>query len=149
MSESLDVIIVDDDPAVCQTVSGLVTAFYTWGNVLGFTDFHEAASHCLHRPTGVAVFLLDAYLGEKTAFSLLEKITQNFPMAYEDTIIMTGYPSDDLVNTCLAMDIPYLLEKPVRPYALQLAVRAIVNKYIKFAKRLLDDPDFVGYLPRF
>ena len=29
MSESLDVIIVDDDPAVCESVSGLVTAFYT------------------------------------------------------------------------------------------------------------------------
>ena len=63
-------------------------------------------------------------------------------MAYEDAIMMSGNASDDVVNMCVAANITYLLEKPVKSYALQLAVRAIVNKYINFAKRLIDDPDF-------
>ena len=47
-----------------------------------------------------------------------------------------------MVNRCIAADITHLLEKPIRAYALQLAVRAIVVKYLKFAKRLLEDPSF-------
>jgi len=41
----------------------------------------------------------------------------------------------------VASDITHLLEKPVRSYALQLAVRAIVNKYMMFAKKLMAEPD--------
>jgi hypothetical protein len=44
---------------------------------------------------------------------------------------------------CIAADITYLLEKPVKLYSLQLAVRAIVSKYIKFARRLLNDPSLI------
>ena len=50
---------------------------------------------------------------------------------------------------CVASDITYLLEKPIRAYALQLAVRAIVTKYLKFAKRLLDDPVLAGNVASF
>ena len=50
---------------------------------------------------------------------------------------------------CVAANITYLLEKPVKAYALQLAVRAIVNKYINFAKRLLEDPDLAGDIYNF
>jgi len=45
-----------------------------------------------------------------------------------------------VVDMCVASDITHLLEKPVKAYALQLAVRAIVTKYIRFAKRILEDP---------
>jgi two-component SAPR family response regulator len=38
MSEGLDVIIVDDDQAVCELISTVVKRFYTWGEVLPFTD---------------------------------------------------------------------------------------------------------------
>jgi hypothetical protein len=49
---------------------------------------------------------------------------------------------------CVASDITYLLEKPIKPYALQFAVRAIVAKYIRFAKRLLVDPLFAESVAR-
>jgi hypothetical protein len=42
----------------------------------------------------------------------------------------------------------HLLEKPVRPYALQLAVRAIVMKYVKFAKKLLSDTELAEIIDR-
>ena len=50
--------------------------------------------------------------------------------------------SDDIVDMCVATEVHHLLEKPVRPYALQLAVRSIMTKYLKFAKRVLMDPEF-------
>jgi len=42
MSEQLDVIIVDDDPSICEVLSDIIKKFYTWGNVISFTDVDEA-----------------------------------------------------------------------------------------------------------
>jgi len=70
-------------------------------------------------------------------------------MAHQDTIIITGNANDEVVKMCVASDITYLLEKPIRPYALQLAIRAIVSKYVKFAKKLLQDPLFAKSVIKF
>ena len=140
MSERLNVIIVDDDPEVCEVITEIIERFYTWGKVLAFTNADEAASYCQDQGTGLAIFVLDAFLENATAFTFLDSISDKFPMAYEDSIIITGKASDDVVNICIASDITYLLEKPIRTYALQQAVRAIVGKYMKFAKKLLADP---------
>ena len=148
MSDSLDVIIVDDDQMVCSLISEIMERFYTWGKVYAFTDTAEALSYCQSRKTGVAVFVLDVFLNDGTGFTFLDAISDKFPMAHEDTVIITGNASDDVVNMCIASDINHLIEKPIRPYTLQLAVRAIVTKYIKFAKRLLGDPDLAESVAR-
>lgn len=142
MATGLPVIIVDDEPVVCELIASILKRFYTWGEVLTYTDPGEALLYCLTQQTGVAIFILDVYLGGRTGFSFLESIHHRFPVAHQDTIIITGAASDEVVNRCIAADITYLLEKPIRAYALQLAVRAIVAKYLKFAKRLLEDPSF-------
>ena len=56
--------------------------------------------------------------------------------------MISGKASDDVVNMCLASNVNYLLEKPLKPYALQLAVRAITAKYLEFAKKLMGDSGF-------
>jgi response regulator of citrate/malate metabolism len=142
MAAGLPVIIVDDDPVVCDVIASILERFYSWGEIITFTDFNEALLYCMTRETGVAIFILDVYMGGQSGFAFLEAIHHRFPVAHQDTIIITGAASDDVVNRCIAADITYLLEKPVRAYALQLAVRAIVAKYLKFAKRLLEDPSF-------
>jgi hypothetical protein len=48
----------------------------------------------------------------------------------------------------MASDVYYLLEKPIRSYALQFAIRAIVTKYIRFAKRILADASFAHSVDR-
>lgn len=142
MADGLDVIIVDDDPSVCQTLEDIITIFYAWGEVLSFTDVDEAVSYCLNRDIGIAVFVIDVFLGAKTGFYFLDAIEEAFPSAHEDAIMITGYASDDVVNTCVASGINHLLEKPVKAYALQLGIRAVVEKYLKFAKKLMKNPEF-------
>ena len=142
MSEGLDVIIVDDDPAVCDLIATVIKRFYTWGEVLPFTDSNEATQYCLDRDIGVAIFIVDVFLGGVSGFFFLDSIEEKFPTAHSDAIIITGNASDDIVNMCIASDVNHLLEKPIKPYALQLAVRAIAEKYLKFAKKLFQDPDF-------
>jgi len=149
MADGLDVIIVDDEPSVCEAILEIVKSFYTWGQVYAFTDFDEASAFCLNRETGVAIFVLDVFMGENTGFFFLDGVSEKFPMAHEDAIIITGYASDEVVNTCVASGINHLLEKPIRPYALQLAVRAVVSKYIKFAKKIMGNPEFAENVTRF
>jgi len=140
MSTKLDVIIVDDDPSALYVISSIVKSFYQWGEVISFTDIDKAIAYCMSREMGVAIFVLDIYLGEKSGFDFLDRIVERFPCAREDTIIITGNASHEVVNRCISSDVTYLLEKPIMPYALQLAIRAIVQKYVKFAKRLFQNP---------
>jgi response regulator of citrate/malate metabolism len=140
MSDGLNVIIIDDEPTVCEIIFKIIKGFYTWGEVLAFTDIEEARSYCNSQEIGVAIFILDVFLGDGTGFMFLDSVSDKFPMANEDTIIITGNASEDVVNMCVASEITHLLEKPIRPYALQLSIMSIVTKYIKFAKRILNDP---------
>jgi len=149
MADGLDVIIVDDEQSVCETVAKIIRRFYAWGDVLTFTDCDAAISHCLASEKSIAIFVVDVFLGEKSGFSFLDTVQRKFPAAHYDTVMITGNANDDVVNMCVASDVNHLLEKPIKPYALQLAVRAIVQKYLKFAKKILQDPVFAEAVARF
>ncbi len=148
MSDRLDVIVVDDDANVCKVISEIVNKFYTWGEVFSFTEVDVAIASCMRRDVGVAIFIIDVFLGGKTGFSFLDIIEEKFPTAHEDSIIITGNASEDVVNMCVASDVTHLLEKPIRSYALQLSVRSIVSKYLKFSKRILQDPVFAAIVEK-
>ena len=142
MSNNLDVIVLDDDPQVCTLITEILKSFYVLGEIHPFTNYKEALTFCKKKHPGVAIFILDVYLDKKTAFDFLEDISVQYAWAPEDTVIITGKASDAIVNMCIASNINYLIEKPMKAYTLKLAVRAIVGKYTLFAKRLIGDPDF-------
>ena len=148
MSDGLDVIVLDDDPGICEVLAELIESFYTWGQVHYFSDPDQAISFCLERDIGVAIFVVDVFLGGLSGFYFLDAIEEKYPTAHEDTIIISGNASDDIVNMCLASNVNYLLEKPLKPYALQLAVRAITAKYLAFAKKLMQDSSFAESVAR-
>ena len=149
MSDGLDVIVIDDDLSVCEVISEIIKRFYAWGDVLKFNSADAAKQHCFERKTSIAIFVIDVFLKGESGFYFLDDISERYPSAHQDTIIITGKASDDVVDMCIASDVSYLLEKPVKPYALQLAVRAIAQKYLQFAKRLMDDPVFADNVARF
>ena len=131
MSTGLDVIIVDDDTDILEITADTINRFYVWGDVFVFSNYDEAIEYCRLKQSSIAVFVVDVFLGADTGFMFLDSLADKFPTIYEDSVI-----------ACVASGINHLLEKPVRPYALQLAVRAIVSKYISFSRRLLDNPEF-------
>jgi DNA-binding NtrC family response regulator len=148
MPEGLDIIIVDDDPSVANLTSIAVKKFYTWGHVFVFTDIEEAITYSLNRPIGIAIFIVGVFLNGASGFYFLDAVAKKFPTAHKDTIMITGNPSDDVVNMCVASKVNYLLEKPVKPYTLQLAVRAITEKYLDFTKKLMKDPILAASMAR-
>lgn len=142
MSNGLDVIIVDDDSDVCEITANIINQFYVWGEVYVFADVEEAIEYCLIREGSIAVFAVDVFMNETTGFMFLDRISEKYPSVYEDSIMITGDANEEVVNTCVATGINHLLEKPVRPYALQLAIRSIVSRYLNFSRKLLDEPEF-------
>ncbi|HQJ09845.1 MAG TPA: response regulator, partial [Deltaproteobacteria bacterium] len=120
----------------------------TWGDVTTSTDVDKAISYCLSRPGSVMIFVLDVFVGPSNGFTFLDAISEKYPNACHDTIMITGNANDDVVDMCVASGVNHLLEKPIKPYALQLAIRSIVSKYIKFAKLLLNNPEFAGSIDR-
>lgn len=149
MSEGLDVIVVDDDQNICNLISSIIKQFYSWGDVISFSRCDDAIEYCLKREIGVAIFVVDVFLGDISGFSLLDSVEEKFPTAHSDAIIITGNASNDIVDMCVASNVNYLLEKPIKPYALQMAVRAIAEKYLKFAKKLFKDQDFAKNIAKF
>lgn len=140
MSQGLDVMVLDDDPGISQVLKELIETFYTWGSVVAFSNAEKAMDWSLKRDVGLGIFVVDVFLKGMSGFFFLDSIEQKFPSVHEDAIIISGKASEDVVDMCLASNVTYLLEKPVKPYALQLAVRAITAKYLNFAKKLLRDP---------
>jgi hypothetical protein len=84
--------------------------------------------------------VVDVFLGDQNAFDFLDSVSEWYPMAHEDAVVVTGNASNEVVDMCVASNITYLIEKPIRPYSLQMSVRAIVSKYVRFARKLLEDP---------
>ena len=148
MPDGLDVIIIDDDKGICDIIQELVESFYDWGDVISFSNADNAINYCLQRDIGVAIFIIDVFLGGLSGFYFLDAIEEKFPTAHEDSIIISGNASDDVVNMCLASRVNYLLEKPIKPYALQLAVKAITGKYLNFAKKLLQDSTYAASIAK-
>lgn len=149
MGDGLDVIIVDDDTNVCQLLADIVKRFYVWGDTIAFSNPEEAIEACMARDSSLGIFIVDIFLGGQSGFMFLDSLSEKYSTIHEDTIIITGNASDDIVNMCVASGVHHLLEKPVRPYALQLAVRSIISKYLKFAKKLLQDPSYAQIVSRF
>ena len=92
MSDGLDVIVLDDDPGICEIVSELIESFFTWGKVYYFSDPDKAISFCLERDIGVAIFVVDVFLGGLSGFYFLDAIEGKFPTAHEDSIISAAMP---------------------------------------------------------
>lgn len=148
MSDGLDVVIVDDEQHICEVLAETIKKFYTWGEILTFNDYRSASDYCLSRDKGLMVFILDVFVGDSNGFAFLDTIEERYPNANLDTVMISGMAGDDVVDMCIATGVNHLLEKPVRNYALQLAVRSIVMKYVKFAKKLLADTELAGIIDR-
>ncbi len=149
MSNGLDVIIIDDDASVANFTSKTIKKFYTWGKVYVFTDIDAAINYCINKESGIAIFVVAVFLKDASGFYFLDAIGEKFPSAHKDSIMITGNANDDIVNMCVASKVNYLLEKPIKPYTLQLAVRSITGKYLDFAKKLLRDPVFARNMAKF
>ena len=101
MSDGLDVIVLDDDAGISRVLKELIESFYTWGEVVCFSNADTAIEHCMQRESGVAIFVVDVFLKGMSGFFFLDSIESKFPSVHEDAIMISGKASEDVVDMCL------------------------------------------------
>ena len=141
MRRGLDIIILDNEPIICESISNILGNFYTWGDIHSFTEISKAVSHVFVRDVCLGIYIVDVFLEESNGFQFLDAIKPKNPLVYNDAVMITAYASDNVVDMCLASGINYLLEKPVKPYELQFTIRSLIEKYVRVAMKLNKIPE--------
>jgi DNA-binding NarL/FixJ family response regulator len=142
----LDIIIVDNSKSICEAIARMANRFYTYGGIHSFTNPDEALSYCMSRKYGIAVFIVDVFLGGRTGFAFLDELSERYQSIYQDSIITADNATGDLVDMCTKSEVYHLLEKPIGKYSLELAIRSIAMKYIRFAEAMQNDPEFAKWV---
>ncbi|MEM5789588.1 MAG: response regulator, partial [Syntrophobacteraceae bacterium] len=129
------VLIVDDDQAVCETLSDLISS---WGlSAEGFTRPEKALSEVLRNRCDV--LLLDVFISDVCGLDLLPEIGSNGSDV--KVIIITGFADKEMAIRALKLGAFDFLEKPFQSellhYTVFRALRALDNE--RESKRLIID----------
>jgi len=117
----MDILIVDDDPAIIKT---LIKQLNRWGYTpRPAKNTLEALKIISSDP--VDLILLDAYLEETTAIELIPKLKRIKPSV--DIITMTGQSSRQLELKIRSLGIIYYMEKPIETANLK-SILVHINK---------------------
>ena len=123
MEKKLSILLVDDEAIVGNRLKPALTKIGY--DVEAFEDPKDAMLRLDEKEFDIVI--TDIMMSEVNGIQLLEFVQSKNERT--KVIMITGYASEDVVNRCVASDVHHLLEKPIEPYALQLALRAIVAKY--------------------
>ncbi len=108
------VLIVDDEPSVCEALSQALTRTYTVHAV----GTGAAALACLSIHP-IATIILDAVLQDEDGLDLVEKFRA---LSKAPILILTGYGCEELVVRALRARVDDYLKKPVKLAELQAAL---------------------------
>jgi two-component system response regulator HydG len=107
MSASRSILIVDDDDAICETLSDLLEALGYHTVIAG--DGEEAVA-CIQRED-FGLVLMDLRMPKMNGVQTYREIRKRWPAM--ETIMMTAYASGDLVQEALQAGAREVLPKPL------------------------------------
>jgi CheY-like chemotaxis protein len=133
MSETISILVVDDNPAMAETLADIL-------EVNGFT-IHTAGSGAealeILREQPVDILLTDVKMPEMNGLELYRETRKLYPKLI--TIFMTAYSADELIQQGMAEGVKTVLDKPVDikfMVAMLSAHRRIINEAGKMADLL-------------
>jgi CheY-like chemotaxis protein len=125
MSETIRILVVDDNPAMADTLADIL-------EVKGFS-VHSAASGAealkILREQPVDILLTDVKMPEMNGLELYRETRKLYPRLI--TIFMTAYAADELIQQGMAEGVKTVLTKPVDINFLLLlfsAEKRIINR---------------------
>jgi len=112
----LDVLIVDDDPAIREALAAGLARDYS---VHAAATGDEACAILAAHP--IAVIILDAFLGQEHGLDLVARFRAIAPVPI---LVLTGYSTEDLAIKALRAQVADYLKKPVElPLLLERVAR--------------------------
>lgn len=120
--EAHQVLIVDDEPAICFAYRKL---FESEQFAFDICDSVEAAIPLIQRGTYFAVIsdVRFAGLGNEDGVYLVSVIRREQPDS--KVILVTGYGNDELKNTARELGVSHYFEKPVKPSLILSLLRSL------------------------
>ena len=140
MSMKKRLLVVDDDPAVCQSLAELLTdeGYEVMPASNGVEALELAASMPVH------LVLLDLNLPKKSGWDTFEGLVRQNPQA--PVIIITGQPNQ--LFPALASGVGALMEKPLDLPKLLQAIRSLLDEPVEARlARLAGKPAEFHYMP--
>jgi PAS domain S-box-containing protein len=117
------VLLVEDDPAVCELVRAVLTSHgYT---VLSARRPQEAKMLCETHAGRIALLLSDVVMPEMNGGELSRRLTENNPQM--KVLFMSGYIDDALVRKGIKEKDVAFLQKPFSPLSLARKVREVLD----------------------
>lgn len=116
-SHPLRVLVVDDEPSICQALALL----FRWHGIEVVTALSAAQAVRTLSETRVDVLLIDLRLRDARGDAVLRAATEHDPTYRERTLFMTGDITAEAERIIAATNCPYLR----KPFDITLAVQAI------------------------
>ena len=107
MSEASTILIVDDNPAMAETLSDILTIM----DYEVYVAFSGSAALAILRDHDVDILLTDVVMPDMNGIDLFRRARQTCPRI--TTFLMTAYADDDLIQQGLAEGVRMVLSKPV------------------------------------
>jgi response regulator RpfG family c-di-GMP phosphodiesterase len=135
----IKLLVIDGQEQNCELLEQMLKSFCNLANIKTFMDPDKAKAYCLNHQEKIFIIIVNVYLGGSTAFSFINELLPTIPTVNQDTIILTGADTPDILQSCREWGVHHVLVKPFEIHQLELAVRSIVSKYTAFAPMILRD----------
>jgi len=124
-SNSMKILIVDDDPVTCMLIDGIVLS----DNYVGVVVNNVADSlKCLTiNPEDYFLVITDYFMPEKTGIDLLKTVKKLYPVI--EVIIITGEGSEDVAVQALRLGAMDYIQKPISKDELLVLVHKAKELY--------------------
>lgn len=108
-SNSMKILIVDDDPLTCKLIERIVQSD-NYGNSVA-SNVEEALQYLTLKPEDYFLVITDYYMPEKTGIDLLKAVKKLYPVI--EVIIITGEGSEDVAIQALRLGAMDYIQKPI------------------------------------
>ena len=132
MHDGLDVIIVDDDPGVCQVISEIIKSFYVWGDVFTFTDVDDASdgTEALEklREKRYGLVISDWNMEPMTGYELLKEVRADEELNRTPFIMITAESNTENVIAAKKAGVSNYIVEPSNAGTLKAKIAAVFGE---------------------
>mgnify|MGYP000586744712 CR=1 FL=1 len=129
---SIDCIIIDDDPGVCEVLKSYCENLGVFRNIIVATDGALGCNKL--RNQKFAVILLDINMPKMSGIDVLRDFGKEHPNSSEDVVIVSGELNKDKITSLMSAGVKNFLIKPFTEGQFQEKVLPIIKKNLQAKK---------------
>ena len=130
---SIDCIIIDDDPGVCEVLKAYCENLGVFRNIIVATDGALGCNKL--RNQKFSLILLDINMPKVNGIDVLRDFGKDHPNSFEDVVIVSGELDREKIKSIMSVGIKNFLIKPFTEGQFQEKVLPIIKKNLQPPKK--------------